>query len=111
MQKEIQCNRAFFGSEGKFQVEDRAGKTIRDLKPVRYIWLDKDKLSGFQQKFRVLCAIQAENPAGAGGDIHDLIAGMCVMLHMIIRQGEGVKSGNMEIPGRVLENIWHEKTS
>ena len=76
---------------------------------MRYIRPDKDKLPGFQWEFRVLCAIQAENPAGTGGDIHDLIAGMCVMLHMIIRQGESIKSRNMEISGRVLENIWHEK--
>ena len=76
---------------------------------MRYIRPDKDKLSGFQREFCILCAIQAENPAGTGGDIHDLIAGMGVMLHMIIRQGESVKSRNMEIPGRVLKNIWHEK--
>jgi hypothetical protein len=30
---------------------------------------------------------------------------------MIIRQGESIKSRNMEISGRALENIWHEKTS
>ena len=110
-QEKLQSNRTFFGSKGKFQIQDRAGKTIRNLQPVRYIRTDKDKLPGFQWEFRVLCAIQAENPAGTGGDIHDLIAGMCVMLHMIIRQGESIKSRNMEISGRVLENIWHEKTS
>lgn len=76
---------------------------------MRYIRADKDELAGFQREFCILYAVVAENPAGAGGDIHNLIAGMCVVFHMIIGKGEGVKSGNMEIPGRVLENIWHGK--
>lgn len=50
---------------------------------MRYIRPDKDKLPGFQWEFRVLCAIQAENPAGTGGDIHDLIAGMCVIYNVV----------------------------
>ena len=61
-QKKLQSNRAFFGSEGKFQIQDRAGKTIRDFKPVRDIRPDKDKLSGFQREFRVLCAHPGRKP-------------------------------------------------
>ena len=82
----------FSGVTGKIPDSGSSRETIRNLQPVRYIRPDKDKLPGFQWEFRVLCAIQAENPAGTGGDIHDLIAGMCVMLHMIIRQGESIKA-------------------
>ena len=107
--KKLRRNRAFFGSKGKFQIQDRAWKTIRDLKPVRDTRAYKDKLPGFQRKFHVLFLIHAENPAGTGSNVHDLIAGMCVMFHMIIRQGKGIKGGNMKISGRILKNIWHEK--
>ena len=108
-QKKVQRNRAFFGGEGKFQIQDRAWKTVRDLKPVRDTRAYKDKLPGFQRKFHVLFLIHAENPAGTGSNVHDLIAGMCVMFHMIIRQGKGIKGGNMKISGRILKNVWHEK--
>ena len=47
-QKKLQRNRAFFGCKGEFQIQDRAGKTIRNLKTVRNIRTDKNKLSGFQ---------------------------------------------------------------
>lgn len=110
-QDELERNGTFFGSKGEFQIQNRAGKAIRNLQTVRHIRSDKDKLPVFQQKFRILSMIETVNPAGTGGNIHDLIALVGVMLHMITGKGKCIKSGNMKISGRILENIGHGKTS